>query len=732
MKTILSFSFFLFSVQLFAQSDCRVAMGANLPVVHDWQPTIFFTDLMKECRYGFGCADAPRLYSECGPDITLTPDGWPTVPFGLVVKDPLRADDAGDYRLLFDGYASLKVFDSQVQLLSTQYDAATNSTTAMIRVGATAQNLMLGFEAPMSPVVRNIRLLPANIDPNNYPVFRPELVEHLKRFSPIRFMNWLSYWEENQVTEWADRTLPSSVTQARPSGVAYEHIVELAAAANADLWLNIPPHVSDDYVHQLAAFLKSRVSPGQIIYLEYSNEIWAPYGWQGNANYEAAKNEVLNNPSSMLNFDQSSDTLVWAFRRTVRRTKDIGDIFVDVFGQDTRNTRIRPVYAYQLVSPLYSLRHALEFLEHQYGPPERAIWGVAPAPYIGAENLPFGPITVDAVHNQIQENIQLWFDDTRFLEEAATFTNWYNLKLAMYEGGVGTFNTTPGQVSTLLAAYEHPHMRDLLYEYLERWYGFGNDNLMCWFVAGATDWQGGDFFGLSPDVGLTSSMPLQGLDSVLAHGCFEPSAGLLVPGCVDTRLDASHANNWEVFDHNTDTYSGMRERFLVRAPGDGAYTIRLIAEKNQSVPGLVSIGANGVLLDTLSVKVGLAGQKDTTAAVAVILNKGLNTLQLKYLNQNRGNYCLWVENGISTTDAPAADMQEQIFPNPVQDFLFLKTPSADRGVFSISDMAGRPVRGGRWETNQPIDVSAITPGCYVLEMQGTEKLIVYRFVKMAR
>ncbi|MEQ1745504.1 MAG: hypothetical protein ABMA02_08765 [Saprospiraceae bacterium] len=72
--------------------------------------------------------------------------------------------------------------------------------------------------------------------------------------------------------------------------------------------------------------------------------------------------EVQTDPNSPLNYDNTSDTLVWTFRRTARRTKEIGDIFVQVFGQGSRNTPVRPVFGYQ-VSLFYSLQRGLTFLE---------------------------------------------------------------------------------------------------------------------------------------------------------------------------------------------------------------------------------------------------------------------------------------------------------------------------------------------------------------------------------
>src|SRR5690606_2379019 len=68
-------------------------------------------------------------------------------------------------------------------------------------------------------------------------------------------------------------------------------------------------------------------------------------------------------------------------RRIARRTMEISNIFRSVWGDEAINTRIRPVYCYQIVWPGLWLDPALKWLNDTYRDPSNYIYAIAGAPY---------------------------------------------------------------------------------------------------------------------------------------------------------------------------------------------------------------------------------------------------------------------------------------------------------------------------------------------------------------
>ena len=72
----------------------NINLGANLPVVFDWQGTNIFTNLIQQSRPLSSFEDPAEIPAIIPRDA----NGNPTAPFGMVVKAPLRDGDEGEYR----------------------------------------------------------------------------------------------------------------------------------------------------------------------------------------------------------------------------------------------------------------------------------------------------------------------------------------------------------------------------------------------------------------------------------------------------------------------------------------------------------------------------------------------------------------------------------------------------------------------------------------------------------
>ncbi len=106
-------------------------------------------------------------------------------------------------------------------------------------------------------------------------VFAPQLIESMKPFGVIRFLDWSAANPNPETVTWADRALPDSIDQtSRSRGVALEHMLALAKAADADPWFTIPWNADADYVTRMAKLVHDRLPAGHRAYVELANEPW--------------------------------------------------------------------------------------------------------------------------------------------------------------------------------------------------------------------------------------------------------------------------------------------------------------------------------------------------------------------------------------------------------------------------------------------------------------------------
>jgi hypothetical protein len=100
--------------------------------------------------------------------------------------------------------------------------------------------------------------------------FDKRLVDDMRAFAVLRFLDW-SVANGPSAPRWDTRSTPD-----RPGtdGIAIEHMVDLANAADADPWFTIPLNADATYVRNMAALVASRMSTSHRAYFELSNETW--------------------------------------------------------------------------------------------------------------------------------------------------------------------------------------------------------------------------------------------------------------------------------------------------------------------------------------------------------------------------------------------------------------------------------------------------------------------------
>lgn len=658
-----------------------IQLGANLPIVSDWQGTNIFTDLMKQCRG----LSAYRDPAEIPADMPVDANGNPLDNFGIVVKSPLREGDAGEYQIRFRGKAIVSALPDIVQVGNQRVEGDWQVADLTLPVEALSTQegykegiLMLRFRDLQGEAVRDISLVKKEFirADGTYPTFHPGWVEHLRRFKVLRFMNWMSYWNPIPVINWSDRPSKNRLTQADTKGfettmvrgVAAEYIVELANLISCDIWINIPPLATDDYVGGLADFLATNLGTTQKVYTEYGNEIWAvgqfinEATWQGAANLDQAMMEIYAGDRE-LNYDNRSlfnadNRYIFATRRYARRTKQIGEMFKNRFERNRTGdaVRIRPVYCYQSVNPEATLVEGLDFLERQYGSVANAVWGISPKTGVaeGFINKPKDQITEADVIANMRESLgniiggfPVGDQATPVLEQAAALAAWHGVAFAAYEGGIGFVNARqiPGDLAFNMMRNNWA-IKDIYDQYLQAWFSYGNDNLLCWFIAGATDWQGANLFqepdicGLTWTVNEQNTLPIQAIDQALNRDGYETSAGIAVPGSIDTRRHTARPRDWSNSLKNDKIWQSNHQLYLIYAPVGKQYTFQLISERNAARATATEVWINHKRITSVEIPAGNGSH--TGATFKTTLRKGMNALKMVYSDGAMGNYQLIV------------------------------------------------------------------------------------------
>lgn len=307
-----------------AAADFRI--GYNLDFPGDWTNLPPFLDQFKNARALYGaCSDADP---ECHPTAHLDLDeqGWvrslkyrddPSRSYEYVEvifnTSKLRSDVGQPFVVTWQGQGEVEVY------------GAPDAT----RVG---DERRITFRLPGDTALLRLR----NIDPNgrgfhlrNVQIFRadheqalgagkvfnPELLDYLKPFTSLRFMDWMQsnapgrcsggkrdgeacYAVTNESCDggacvmpgkWAERPTQDQASwigsgqyldRQRPErgtkvgGYPVEVMVALANEAKASPHFNMPADSDDEYVQKFAEYVRDHLAPDLPVAVEYSNEVW--------------------------------------------------------------------------------------------------------------------------------------------------------------------------------------------------------------------------------------------------------------------------------------------------------------------------------------------------------------------------------------------------------------------------------------------------------------------------
>ena len=106
--------------------------------------------------------------------------------------------------------------------------------------------------------------------------FDPVWFNAIDDFRVLRTHDWQGT-NTSQVTDWSAEieTADQAFWVRDGRGMPYELLVEVANQSRSDLWINIPHMATDDYMREVAEYVKANLDAGLRVYVEYSNEYWS-------------------------------------------------------------------------------------------------------------------------------------------------------------------------------------------------------------------------------------------------------------------------------------------------------------------------------------------------------------------------------------------------------------------------------------------------------------------------
>lgn len=460
----------LLALGLLPHLSAQHPVGVNLASFRDWSSEFVFKDAFRMCREWtqINLADG----SASGTfDIPLRPDGYPTaLPFAdagnaygvrtFLFTDATYPIPAGNFTLISEGAGMLRVRQNGgvVQTFSspgTHTIAQTTGTHFIIDI----------IQSDVSDPVRNIRfVMPGFLDTYQTEPFHPAFLAFLQPFNCLRFMDWMRT-NGSMVQGWSDRTPANYYSQTLPffghapfHGVAYEYLVDLCNTLGKDAWVNIPHQAGDDYVQQLALFLRDRLSGSLKIYLEYSNETWNTAPGFTQSGWVLAQGQAAGYPAPALN---------QRALYTAKRSADVFRIFESTFGSE--KDRLVKVLAAQAgnTAVAQTLLNGLLNNVANVNPTGVGVDALAIAPYFG--NLITGAVSVDDALNQADAGLALAFQRMDNHRNLLVAQGW-DLPLIAYEGGQHLNGPNAAVDALFCSANRHERMGELYCQYFQHWF----------------------------------------------------------------------------------------------------------------------------------------------------------------------------------------------------------------------------------------------------------------------
>ncbi|HYF15650.1 MAG TPA: hypothetical protein VD971_11325 [Phycisphaerales bacterium] len=578
--------------QTFEVGEPRI--GGNVENIKDWSRSQAVADMVKQART-WGSPTDPWMGGELIP---LDANGWPMADAGLVLltNQPPNVGHGGVYRITFecDVLPEVRPIVTEATAQNIWRDPVTGVCHAEFNMPEWGTHMMIGFFGTGTGV-RNLKIMvPGSQDGD---LWSPRYVDHLRRFKVLRFMD-AHLTNDNPTTSWNQRTKMTDIIWRQKTGVPYEAAIDLCNMVGADYWVCVPFRADDDFVTNLATLVRDRLDPGLNVYVEFSNEVWNTLFRAGRENRARAVDEVyLHGDPHHLNYDLVNDQQEWGFRRYARRSMEIGQIFSQVFGAGSMNTRVRPVLSGQVANPA-QYKDMLAYISQFYGEPRNYFYSLGIAPYFEAWYLDAqGEYDVDALIAGLQGSVQNWYNSMQY-ERMTAYVVWNRMKpMVAYESGVDTRGSANSAVKRQ-ANYD-PRMYNLCRDYIDNWHKRAGGEI-CWFTSAAGPWNSDwGCYPLTEAIIDQTTTKLRAIDDARVAPRPATDAGVLVPGTIEGRKHAERIAGWDLSPDPDTLPAGKGFMYLVRSECERAYNVDLIAAAWDDT-ATVTVDVNGTVQGTIA------------------------------------------------------------------------------------------------------------------------------------
>lgn len=395
----------------------------------------------------------------------------------------------GDYTIRYRGTGTVTV--GGIAKLNAPFAASGDEMKTMVHITSTpgvfGNFLTVKIANDAGQTVTDLAILVPDAPDDGATVFRSEFISLLAPFRALRFMDWEAT-NGSTIVNWADRPAVGNFGTST-FGQPYEHIIELANVTGKDLWITIPEHASDDFIHQFGKLLLANLDFGRIqkardaagfttpfqLIVENSNETWNT-GFTAYATFLDAANKDAKYTGvydgTYASFMAGNKDLMKVGQYEADRLVNIGNIMKQELGAHA--SIVAPVLSGWALAATYS-DVGLRYIKATYGDPSQYVSYIAHAPYFGAKDDDAASLATlfPALDTTVAGMETVWGD---FKTLAAT----YNIKVAAYEGGQGLGGTTNQQNKHL--AQHDQRMFDSYSKYFALWKKvYGNDAMFMHF-----------------------------------------------------------------------------------------------------------------------------------------------------------------------------------------------------------------------------------------------------------
>ncbi len=471
-------------------------IGVNLNFNSPWAGDPVWVDVHNLFR-SWGPVNNPWATS---PAPAVNSDNYPLAPASTLANVANYPD--GMYQLSYQGTGTV-AFSGIGQLVGpiTTVNGVSTGTVQISHSFGTNFLFLTLTGVSSTATISNFHLYAPGYGTDPTQVFTNQFLQTIKPFTTLRFVDWMQTINST-VTNWSDRTPPTSFLATGPSGVPYEDMIALANAAQKNMWISIPALATSSYVQDLAQLIQANLDPNLQVYVEYSNETWNTAFTEYSQVLAAANANPLVTATSNLGKVAEQSAYI-----------EIQDsqIFKTAFG--TSSAQVVPVFA-GFADGSYYQQAALQWVQSTYGSPSNYFADLAIAPYLYLPNGVDTPgMTLNQLFAGLNQNLTTTYVTS--LQTNVALASSYGLQVVAYEGGQSMYSPGGLNYAVKEQAQSDPRMFQLYVAMIEDWNQYvGASNLFLDYNLSGPDSNYG-FWGLLPSVASVGSQKYDALISMM-------------------------------------------------------------------------------------------------------------------------------------------------------------------------------------------------------------------------